>query len=186
MHVAARTAHNEVRRALTCAVLATFTSLGVFSLIANIMPPLVSGIPLFAAAGSEGPSRGRVLALEDTVCLQAAYADDAGGQGKFALAVDLFLLWDAHRRIIEVHGDDLITLQGKNVIRGFVRVPPVPAIEDETDLRLFGPELGKGDQPVAAFDRQQHDRRSRAAESIASPRLSQTSTLPTLAVSWRR
>ena len=33
----------DLRRAVTCAALATLTTLGMFSLIANVMPPLVAG-----------------------------------------------------------------------------------------------------------------------------------------------
>ncbi|MBK8742518.1 MAG: hypothetical protein IPM02_24855 [Betaproteobacteria bacterium] len=42
MHNAQNSAPFELRRVATCAALATLASLGTFSLIANVMPPLVA------------------------------------------------------------------------------------------------------------------------------------------------
>jgi hypothetical protein len=42
MNTAMKTTTFDLRRAATCAALATLTTLGMFSLIANVMPPLVA------------------------------------------------------------------------------------------------------------------------------------------------
>ena len=42
MNHALKSAPFELRRVATCAALATLASLGTFSLIANVMPPLVA------------------------------------------------------------------------------------------------------------------------------------------------
>jgi hypothetical protein len=74
MQTASKNSQPDYRRALTCAALATITSLGMFSLVANLMTPMFAGIQLLARepAAQQTPSIG----FEDTVCVQTAHTDD--------------------------------------------------------------------------------------------------------------
>jgi hypothetical protein len=75
MHTAIRNTKSDFRRTLTCAALATITSLGMFSLIANVMTPMFAGIQWLSATGQ--PQQTQAVRFEDTVCVQAAHIDDA-------------------------------------------------------------------------------------------------------------
>ena len=74
MHTATRTSKPDIRRTLTCAALATITTLGMFSLVANLMTPMFAGIQLLASVPTV--QRTHSIDLEDTVCVQAAHGDD--------------------------------------------------------------------------------------------------------------
>jgi hypothetical protein len=76
MNKARKTANTDIRRSLTCATLATITTLGVFSLVANVMTPLVSGLRLPAGTASAQASR-TDPSIEDRVCVQTAHAEGA-------------------------------------------------------------------------------------------------------------
>jgi hypothetical protein len=65
MNNALKTATFDLRRVATCAALATFTTLGMFSLIANVMPPLV-------ADGLVLASRHETLCVPTAQVLEAA------------------------------------------------------------------------------------------------------------------
>jgi hypothetical protein len=76
MEKARKTANTDIRRSLTCATLATITTLSVFSLVANVMTPMLSGIRL--PAGVAAAQAFRVdPTIEDRVCVQTAHAEDA-------------------------------------------------------------------------------------------------------------
>jgi len=64
----------DLRRTLTCAALSTLTSLGVFSLVANLMTPMFAGLRYVSSQRSAQTSQS--LNFEDTACVQAAHADD--------------------------------------------------------------------------------------------------------------
>ena len=74
MQTATSTSKPEIRRTLTCAALATITSLGMFSLVANLVTPMFAGIQLRARAPTA--QREQSIDFEDTVCVQAAHSDD--------------------------------------------------------------------------------------------------------------
>jgi len=61
MHTAMKTTPIDLRRTAACAALATLTTLGLFSLIANVMPPLVADTLVLATA-------------HETVCIPTAQA----------------------------------------------------------------------------------------------------------------
>jgi hypothetical protein len=65
----------DLRRTLTCAVLATITTTAMFSLVANIMPPLFSGIELLASSGST--QKLHAAEMTQSVCVKGPdVADD--------------------------------------------------------------------------------------------------------------
>ena len=49
MNIAMKTTTFDLHRAVTCAALATLTTLGIFNLIASEMPPLVADTMVLAA-----------------------------------------------------------------------------------------------------------------------------------------
>ena len=74
MQTATKSSKPDYRRALTCAALATITSLGMFSLVANLMTPMFAGIQLLA--GEPAAHQSQSINFEDTVCVQTAHTDD--------------------------------------------------------------------------------------------------------------
>ena len=74
MQTATKTSKPDIRRTLTCAVLATITSLAIFSLVANLVTPMFAGIQLLASAPTA--QRTRSIDFEDTVCVQAAHSEE--------------------------------------------------------------------------------------------------------------
>jgi hypothetical protein len=54
MNTAMKTTAFDLHRAVTCAALATLTTLGMFSLIANVMPPLVADTLVLASGHETG------------------------------------------------------------------------------------------------------------------------------------
>ncbi len=67
----------DFRRTLTCAALATITSLGMFSLIANIMTPMFAGIRLLTATGSAQEVNADPVG--DKVCVKSMLVDGEEG-----------------------------------------------------------------------------------------------------------
>ena len=74
MQTATRSSKPDYRRALTCAALATITSLGMFSLVANLMTPMFAGIQLLA--GEPAAQQMQSINFEDTVCVQTAHTEE--------------------------------------------------------------------------------------------------------------
>jgi hypothetical protein len=70
---ATRRTQSEVRRTLTCAALATITTIGTFSLIANLMTPMFAGVALLSGIGSAQEARTGTRPLEETACIETAY-----------------------------------------------------------------------------------------------------------------
>ena len=77
MENATRTTKPDIRRTLTCAALATITTLGMFSLIANVMTPMFSGIQLLPAGVSAQEVRVSRDVIDDKVCVQTVRATGA-------------------------------------------------------------------------------------------------------------
>ena len=75
MPAAAPNTKPDLRRTLTCAALATLTSLAMFSFVANLMTPMFAGIRLLASDDAARPTQ--TLNFEDTVCLRTAHGDEA-------------------------------------------------------------------------------------------------------------
>jgi hypothetical protein len=75
MQTGTKTSKPDLRRTLTCAALATITTLGMFSLVANLMTPMFAGIRLLASEPVKQQTE--PLNYEDTVCVQTARTDGA-------------------------------------------------------------------------------------------------------------
>ena len=74
MQTGTKTSKPDLRRTLTCAALATITTLGMFSLVANLMTPMFAGIRLLA--DEPRAQQTQSINFEDTVCVQTAQSDD--------------------------------------------------------------------------------------------------------------
>jgi hypothetical protein len=72
MEPATTTKKHDIRRSLSCAALAGVTTLGMFSLIANFMTPLLAGIQLLPDAVSAQEMRVGYRPIEDTACVEPA------------------------------------------------------------------------------------------------------------------
>jgi hypothetical protein len=77
MENATRTTKPDIRRTLTCAALAMITTLGMFSLVANIMTPMFSGIQLLPAGVSAQEVRVSRDVSDERVCVQTVRAEGA-------------------------------------------------------------------------------------------------------------
>ena len=64
-------ASTDVRQTLTCATLATITSLGMFSAVANVMTPLFAGTALLNASTTAQEMRA-AYRTDDAECVQTA------------------------------------------------------------------------------------------------------------------
>ena len=69
-----RSAKPDYRRVVTCAALATITSLGLFSLVANVMATLLGGMT--GRAGTDAAHEVRVSLTTSPVACAPARADD--------------------------------------------------------------------------------------------------------------
>jgi len=78
MEDARKTTKPDVRRTLTCATLATITTLGMFSLVANVMTPMFAAIQFQQAIVPAPDARAGKAVIEEKVCVQANI-DDARG-----------------------------------------------------------------------------------------------------------
>jgi hypothetical protein len=66
----------DLRRTLTCAALATVTTLGMFSLVANVMTPLFAGIRLLSTGTTAQETR-RSFTSDEDICVPTAHREDA-------------------------------------------------------------------------------------------------------------
>jgi hypothetical protein len=80
-----KTTKPDFHQTLTCAALATITTLGTFSLVANVMTPLVSGLHLPTTGLSAQEMRANQPSIEDTVCVQTAHMDGSTSSSRPSL-----------------------------------------------------------------------------------------------------
>jgi hypothetical protein len=70
----------DLRQAFMCATLATITSLGMFSAVANVMTPMFAGSLLLTGRAPAQPIRGAYGAAAtsgDAACIPTAHVRDA-------------------------------------------------------------------------------------------------------------
>ena len=77
MEDARRTTRHDVRRTLTCAALATITTLGMFSVIANVMTPMFASMRLLSNGLSAQEVRVNREINDERVCVQTVRAEGA-------------------------------------------------------------------------------------------------------------
>lgn len=79
------TTTHDFRRTITCAALATITSLATFSLVANVMTPIFAGSVLLAARSSPQQVRAGYRADNDASCVPTSHTPGTPGFTKLTM-----------------------------------------------------------------------------------------------------